>query len=331
MDVCTANTNRYYCSWRGQCAADLHGTKFVFESQKPGDETHCWGDSERPCQLPAKGNCTLTLTINGSGLHGDVLGGPVLCQQGNDLQCYQPSSVNTLRIHSTTAPPVQQFTVTPSAGANGSISPTTAQVVNAGSSLTFTATPNTGFGVNQWLLDGNAVQNGGTNFQLNTIQANHAIEVTFNQTTLSPLMQNLALSINNPGADPALSGAARIIRIENTGSIPANNVQVSTSGFPAGTSITSNAWMGTLNNGATCDITITPGMNASLDFLSSACTTAPGTAPVPTTVTVTADNASPTNVNVLVLGYGCIYPGGFCFLWRMPHPTHKALMGKWPH
>jgi hypothetical protein len=31
-----------------------------------------------PCQLPAKGSCTLTLNINGSALLGDVLGGPVL-------------------------------------------------------------------------------------------------------------------------------------------------------------------------------------------------------------------------------------------------------------
>jgi hypothetical protein len=223
---------------------------------------------------------------------------------------------------------VQQFTVTPSAGANGSISPATAQVVNVGSSLTFTATPNTGFGVNQWLLDGNVVQNGGTSFQLNNIQANHAIEVTFNQTTLSPLTQNLALSINSPGADPALVGNPRIIRIENTGSIPASNVQVSTSGFPAGTSITSNACAGTLNAGATCDITITPGINASLDALSSACTNAPGAVPVATTVTVTADNAPSTDVNVLVLGYGCIYQGGFLFSVDDSTPDTGSIGGK---
>ncbi|CZO94748.1 DUF1566 domain-containing protein [Legionella pneumophila serogroup 1] len=266
-----------------------------------------------PCQLPAKGSCTLTLNVNGATLQGDVVGGPVLCQQGNDLQCYQPSSTNILRIRLIEQPPVQQFTVTPSAGANGSISPATAQVVNAGSSLTFTATPNTGFGVNQWLLDGNVVQNGGTTFQLSNIQANHTVGVTFNQTTLSPLTQNLALSINSPGADPALSGNARIIRIKNTGSIPANNVQVSTSGFPAGTSITNNDCTGTLNAGATCDITITPGGTASPDNSANACTTSPGTEPEPTIVTVSADNAPSTNVNVLVLGYGCIYQGGFLF------------------
>lgn len=277
------------------------------------------------CQLPAKGICALTLNVNGSTLQGDVVGGPVLCQQGSPSQCYQPSSANILRIRLT---PVQQFTVTPLAGANGSISPETAQVVNAGSSLTFTATPDAEFGVNQWLLDGNVVQSGGTTFHLNNIQANHAVEVTFNQTTLSPLTQNLALSINSPGADPALSGNARIIRIENTGSIPANNVQVSTSGFPAGTSITNNDCTGTLNAGATCDITITPGGTASPDNSASACTISPGTEPEPTIVTVSADNAPSTNVNVLVLGYGCIYQGGFLFSVDDTTPDTGSIGGK---
>ena len=54
------------------------------------------------------------------------------------------------------------WTVTPTAGANGSISPNTAQTVLAGSSLTFTATPNTGYTVNTWSLDGTVVQTGGT-------------------------------------------------------------------------------------------------------------------------------------------------------------------------
>ena len=281
-----------------------------------------------PCNLPAKGSCTLTLNVNGATLQGNVVGGPILCQQGNDLQCYQPNSANILRIRLTEQPPVQQFTVTPSAGANGSISPATPQVVNAGSSLTFTATPNTGFGVNQWLLDGNVVQNGGTTFQLNNIQANHTVEVTFNQTTLSPLTQNLALSINSPGADPALAGNARIIRIENTGSIPANNVQVSTSGFPAGTSITNNACTGTLNAGATCDITITPGGTASPDNSANACTTSPGTEPEPTIVTVSADNAPSSDINVLVLGYGCIYQGGFLFSVDDTTPDAGSIGGK---
>ncbi|MCE3044295.1 YncE family protein [Legionella sp. 16cNR16C] len=133
------------------------------------------------CQLPGKGSCTLRLSIQGNALQGDVLGGPILCQQGDPNQCYQPALGYSLRIHFVNQPPVQQFTVTPSAGPNGSITPSTPQVVNSGSNLVFMATPIAGFAVKQWLLDGMVVQNGGTSFQLNNIDANHRIEVVFGQ------------------------------------------------------------------------------------------------------------------------------------------------------
>ncbi|MBA2657446.1 MAG: DUF1566 domain-containing protein [Tatlockia sp.] len=131
--------------------------------------------------------------------------------------------------------------------------------------------------------------------------------------TLSALTQNLALSIRAPGADPALLGIARIIRITNTGSSQANNLRVNATGLPAGTAITSNTCIGTLNAGGTCDITITPGSIASSDAGSNPCTTPPGTLPLPAIVTVSADNAPSTNINVLILGYGCIYQNGFLF------------------
>jgi hypothetical protein len=69
--------------------------------------------------------------------------------------------------------------VTPSAGANGAIGPNTAQTVISGSSVTFTATPNTGYVVNQWLLNGVVVQAGGTTYTLNDVTANAGVEVTF--------------------------------------------------------------------------------------------------------------------------------------------------------
>ena len=74
---------------------------------------------------------------------------------------------------------IQTFTVTPSAGANGTISPSTPQTVNYNDSVTFTATPSTGYLVNQWLLDGNLVQTGGTSYTLSNVTANHNVQVTF--------------------------------------------------------------------------------------------------------------------------------------------------------
>jgi hypothetical protein len=279
-----------------------------------------------PCVLPSKGTCTLTLDINGSLLQGDVLGGPVLCLQANPLQCYQPSPKNALRIH-LLPPAVVQYTVTPSAGPNGSISPNTPQIINAGSSLAFTATPDSGFGVTQWLLDGTLVQNGGTTYLLNNIQSDHQLEVNFGQSTLTPLTQSLALSIISPG-NPPLLGNPRTVRIQNTGSQPANNLQVTPFGLPTGTSISSNTCTGTLSAGAHCDITITPGNTASPNSSNTPCTTAPGTEPVPATLTVSAINALPVSVDVLFLGYGCIYQGGFLFSVDDSTPATGSIGGK---
>ena len=55
------------------------------------------------------------------------------------------------------------YTVTPTAGANGTISPSTVQTVVSGSNVTFTATPLIpAHAVNTWSLDGSVVQTGGS-------------------------------------------------------------------------------------------------------------------------------------------------------------------------
>ena len=57
------------------------------------------------------------------------------------------------------------YTVTASAGANGSIDPTSA-VVNYGGSQLFTATPDTGYEVDKWTVDGADVQTGGNDLHV---------------------------------------------------------------------------------------------------------------------------------------------------------------------
>lgn len=148
------------------------------------------------------------------------------------------------------------------------------------------------------------------------------------ETTLTASVQELALSINDITADTPLSGNSRTILIENTGSEPANNLQVNTSGFPDGTFITMNTCTGTLEAGDTCDITITPGDTASSDASNNACTSSPGTEPVPTIVTISSDNAPSTQVNTLILGYGCIYQGGFLFSVDDTTPNTGSIGGK---
>ena len=77
--------------------------------------------------------------------------------------------------------PVTTYTVTPSAGAGGSISPNTAQTVNSGGSVTFTATPDTGYKVKDWKLDSVSQSETGTTFTVSNVTADHTVAVEFEQ------------------------------------------------------------------------------------------------------------------------------------------------------
>lgn len=73
---------------------------------------------------------------------------------------------------------INQYTVTASAGANGTVEPTSV-VVDYGSNQDFNATANVGYEVDEWLLDGNGVQTGGDTYTLTDITADHVVYVTF--------------------------------------------------------------------------------------------------------------------------------------------------------
>jgi hypothetical protein len=73
---------------------------------------------------------------------------------------------------------VADYTITPSAGANGVISPATAQTVAAGGSKTFTITPNAGYQVDVLSVDGSPVA-AATSYTFSNVTASHTIAVTF--------------------------------------------------------------------------------------------------------------------------------------------------------
>ncbi len=125
-------------------------------------------------------------------------------------------------------------------------------------------------------------------------------------STLSASISVLVLSVNNTALNAALTGTPRRVTITNTGSEDANGVEAVISGFPAGTTLSSNTCSGTLSPSSSCSVTITPGANAS-----SNCGT--GIAPTLGEISVSAENASTVTVTGVVLTYGCIYQGGFLF------------------
>lgn len=76
---------------------------------------------------------------------------------------------------------VTSYTVTPSAGANGTISPNTAQTVNSGSTTAFTVTPSSGYTA---LVGGTCGGNlAGTTYTTNAVTANCTVTATFADTT----------------------------------------------------------------------------------------------------------------------------------------------------
>jgi len=77
------------------------------------------------------------------------------------------------------------YTVTPAAGAHGAISPDTPQTVDNGEDAGFTATPDAGYTVDKWYVDGVEAQAGGDGFTLSGVTADRAVEVTFKIITLT--------------------------------------------------------------------------------------------------------------------------------------------------
>jgi RNase P/RNase MRP subunit p29 len=215
---------------------------------------------------------------------------------------------------------VPTYVITPAGGANGAVTPSTAQTVNRGANLSFLATPNSGYGVYQWLLDGSVVQTGGDVYTLSNIIANHTVQVSFATTTLTPSASILALAVSDTALNAALTGNPRQIVISNAGSIPATNVSISYPAWPSGTTAFSTCGS-TLAPASTCTITVTPGLVAT-----SACTA--GSAPVPGVLSVTSDESAATSVNVMVLGYGCIYQGGYVFAVDDTTPNVGSIAGK---
>ena len=108
-----------------------------------------------------------------------------------------------------------QYTVTPGADQNGSVSPNTGQAVYIGEGVGFTAAPDSGYAVNQWLLNWAVAQTGGNNYTLGNVKADAAVQVTFSQTAIGAWRQLYFGSPSNAGqgantADPYHTGVPNL-------------------------------------------------------------------------------------------------------------------------
>ncbi len=89
---------------------------------------------------------------------------------------------------------LKTYTITASAGANGSISPTGGINVNHGASRTFTITPSTGYRIANVLVDGVSQGTPGS-YSFSNVTAAHTIQATFAANAYT-----LTVSKNGPGA-----------------------------------------------------------------------------------------------------------------------------------
>jgi methyl coenzyme M reductase beta subunit len=163
------------------------------------------------------------------------------------------------------------YTVTASAGAKGTISPSSAQIVNSGSSVTFTATPSTGYTVNGWSLDGSAAQTGGTTYTLSNVMANHTISVTFSILTYTLTPSSGSNGTISPNTAPTVNYGTSVTftAMPNTGYAPAwwlvdgKPVQSGTASFTL-SNVTANHAVSVTFNILTYTLTPSAGANGTI-------------------------------------------------------------------
>lgn len=291
--------------------AGLTGAGLVLRNNGADDFTAAAGSSSFQFASPIAdgGAYTVTVLSQPAGQACSIVNGSGTAQ----------SNVTNIAV---TCANVPTYTITASAGANGSISPSGAVSVNQGDSIGFVATAAAGYGVSQWLVDGAPVQTGGSMYSLTNVSGNATVQVNFSGAVLTASVQALALSVNDTTTDAALTGSPRTITITNAGSTAATNVVVSAPTLPSGTSITSDSCSATtLAPSSSCSVTVTPGSVAT-----SSCTS--GIAPTPNQIIVDADNTADASINVFVLGYACIFEGGYLFSVDDTTATTSSIGGK---
>src|ERR1035437_7988626 len=162
------------------------------------------------------GTVTFTAPRNASGVNFYLYNNGVLLAQTNvSTSCAANSAWN-----GTTC---AQYTVTPSAGANGTISPNTAQTVAYNTNRTFTVTPNSGYSASVAGTCGGSLV--GTTYTTNAVTANCIVIANFAQMTgtLTPAnptctiasggnscTQSLTWTTNNPVAISAVTSPTEL-------------------------------------------------------------------------------------------------------------------------
>ncbi len=151
---------------------------------------------------------------------------------------YTISNVTGSHTISVTFAPIT-YTITASAGANGTISPSGAVTVNSGGSQTFSFTPATGYQVSSVLIDGGSV-GALTSYTFSNVTANHTISATFASSGTFTITPTAGTNGTISPATPVTvkSGASQSFTIAPATGCKVANVQVDGASAGALTSYT---------------------------------------------------------------------------------------------
>ena len=152
----------------------------------------------------------------------------------------------------------------------------------------------------------------------------------------SPITPSAALTASTPtlALSGLGSGQKRAVVVKNNSVLPVTITAVSAPApaLPLPAAIidfpTSCRVNQTLISGASCTLTIDPGSSPTS---SGDCTIGSGSAPTPSTITLTYTtngNTGTLPINVAILGYGCIYQGGYLFSIDDTTPINGSIGGK---
>ncbi len=119
---------------------------------------------------------------------------------------------------------VTTYTITPTAGANGSIFPSTPQTVASGQDFTFTIMPDTGFQVSDVLVDGVSV-GATTTYTFTDVTADHTISATFSSVT-TQTATHISLRASTPRGRHGRDDVRLSSHVRNDAGLPFTSGQV---------------------------------------------------------------------------------------------------------